>query len=178
MREGMCAQKAAGALDRGMQALRVSISPVPEVVHYVRCCERRRRAGNFENGMQVLRRNTSEVSSCYKGLYCVSCCVRVQKEAGILERGMQALRSTISNLLGQTGGTKPEDKVWPHLLCYNPFVQLHSPQAVKGVTCSAHDDTYGSWCCNLHVQLQLTTHRTLMMTLQTLCATQQTACCG
>ena len=77
--------------------------------------------------MQALRRITAKVSSCHKGLYCVSYCVRVQKEAGILERGMQALRSTISSLLGQTGGTKPEDKVWPHLLSCNPYVQLHSP---------------------------------------------------
>lgn len=63
--------------------------------------------------MQAVRRNISKVSSCHRGLYCVSCCVCVQKEAGILERGMQALRSTIGSLLGQTGGTKPEDKVWP-----------------------------------------------------------------
>ena len=65
----------------------------------------------------AVRRTTSKVSSCHKGLYCVSCCVCAQKEAGILERGMQALRSTIGSLLGQTGGTKPEDKVWPDLLC-------------------------------------------------------------
>lgn len=89
---------------------------------------------------------------------------------------MQALRSTISSLLGQTGGTKPEDKVWPA----PPVLQSFCSAALTS-TCSAHDDTYGSWCCNLHVQLQLTTHRMFVMTLQTqgtLCANQQTACCG
>ena len=81
----------------------------------------KRRWALMRNGMQAVCRNTPKVSSCHKGLYCVSCCVCVQKEAGILERGMQALRSTIGSLLGQTGGTKPEDKVWPDLLCCNPL---------------------------------------------------------
>jgi len=42
---------------------------------------------------------------------CVRGSVGIQKEAGILERGMQALRSALSGLLGQSGDTKPEDKV-------------------------------------------------------------------
>ena len=51
-------------------------------------------------------------------------CVGIQKEAGILERGMQALRSALSALLGQSGDTKPEDKVGRFLLCIHS--QSHS----------------------------------------------------
>lgn len=76
MCEGMCSPKKAGALDRGMQAPRISKSPVPEVVHYVRCCERRRRAGIFERGMQALRRNASSLIQPQAAVLCKLLCAR------------------------------------------------------------------------------------------------------